>query len=63
MNTQQSLGQIAFEAYRQSVGGRTYDDKPIPAWAELSESIRLAWDTAANAVVLRWERDGYPRHG
>lgn len=59
----QSLGEVAFTAYRQSVGGVTYDGKPIPTWAELSTTIRLAWDVAAQAVVLRWEQEGHPRHG
>lgn len=45
-----SLGQIAFEAYCESVGGVTYDNKPIPQWAELSERIKAAWEAGANAV-------------
>lgn len=58
------LGEVAFAAYRASVGGVTYDGKPIPQWAELSPTIRLAWDVAANAVVLRWERGESPwRYG
>lgn len=58
------LGEVAFTAYRASVGGVTYDGKPIPQWAELSPPIRLAWDVAANAVVLRWERGESPwRYG
>lgn len=46
-----TLGQVAFEAYREKVGGQTYDGKPIPLWGELSERIRQAWEVAAGAVA------------
>ena len=47
-----SLGEAAFNAYRANVDGKTYDDKPIPAWAELSEHIRQAWEAAAKAAII-----------
>lgn len=46
-----SLGQIAFEAYSKAKQGKTYDDKPIPHWNDVSEDVRKAWDAAAQAVA------------
>ncbi len=55
------LGQIAFEAYVNAVGGQTYDGQPIPGWEDLSgdgDKTRAAWQHAANAVLTeadhRW---------
>lgn len=46
-----SLGQIAFEAYSKAMQHKTYDGKPIPHWAELSEAVRNGWEAAARAIV------------
>lgn len=46
-----SYGQIAFEAYNESKGGKTYDGKPIPPWGEVGDEVRKAWDAAADAVI------------
>lgn len=48
---QTKFGRLAFEEYRNAVGGETYDKKPIPQWDELPEHIRVAWIAAAFAVV------------
>lgn len=45
-----SLGQIAFEAYKDWVSGQTYDNKPIPAWDSLTPRIRDAWEAGAAAA-------------
>ncbi len=45
-----TLGQIAFEAYKESKDNVTYDNKPIPAWTELSADVQIAWEKAAYAV-------------
>lgn len=50
MNRKEIAGRLAFEAYSVSVGGKTHDDKPIPAWGDLTESVRTAWGAAASAV-------------
>lgn len=47
------LGRIAFEAYSKSVGGKTYDNKPIPAWDDLTDQVRAGWTTAAAEVAER----------
>lgn len=51
MNPEKTPGQINFEAYAASVGGRTYDNKPIPAWEALSSAVREAWEEGAKAVA------------
>ncbi len=43
-------GQIAFEAYNDSVGGVTWDGKPIPAWGEVTDKVRAGWTAAAKAA-------------
>ena len=43
-----TLGQIAFEAYNEKKGGKTYDGKPIPPWSEVGDEVRGAWEFAAS---------------
>lgn len=54
-------GQIAFDAYCESVNFVTYDNKPIPKWDSLSAQVKQAWEDAARAVeieVLLWNGQG-----
>lgn len=44
------LGRIAFEAYRDEVGGLSVTGTPIPDWEDLGDRIRLGWCAAAEAV-------------
>lgn len=50
-------GQIAFEAYNEAKGGKTYDGKPIPPWETLTDdtgrSVQRAWEIAAAVVEHR----------
>lgn len=46
-----SHGQIGFEAYTRSTGGKTYDGKTIPLWTSLPTSVSKAWEDAAGAIV------------
>ena len=52
-------GQVAFEAYNESKGGLTYDGKPIPPWASLTdatgEAVRRGWEVAAHAVLASYD--------
>jgi hypothetical protein len=52
-----TLGQIAFEAYNEAVGGKTWDGKPIPAWAEINEKVRNGWEQSALAVVREKQKE------
>lgn len=45
------LAKIAFDAYRVAVGGKTYDGKPIPEFAEVSASVQNGWIAAVNAIL------------
>ena len=48
-------GQIAFEAYNKSTGGKTFDGREIPTWDEVKESkphVCTAWEDAAMAVLI-----------
>lgn len=45
-----SPGQIAFEAYNISRGGKTHDGKPTPPWTELGEGVRGGWEAAGEAA-------------
>ena len=51
--TLKTLGRVAFEAYCVAVGGRTFDEKPIPGWNELHGDrlkVQGGWEAAAQAV-------------
>lgn len=48
---QKTMGQIAFEAYKEAVSGKAYDDTPIPEWDQVKPEIRLAWELAAQRVI------------
>ena len=43
-------GQVAWEAYAKAVGGKTFDDKPLPTWEELGDRQKDGWRAAAEAV-------------
>jgi len=44
-------GRVAYEAYGVVVGHRNYAGDPMPAWDDLPEVIRRAWQAAAAAVL------------
>jgi hypothetical protein len=47
-----SFGKIAYDAYCKSTGGKSLISGDIlPAFENLKQSIRDAWEAAANAVV------------
>lgn len=48
------LARVAFDAYGQSTGGKTWDGKPIPAFDEIrarTPHVALAWEAAATAIL------------
>ena len=46
-----SLGQIAYEAYREAVGNVDYRGQPLSDWDQLSsDKIRRGWEQAALVV-------------
>lgn len=47
-----SLGEIGYEAYRESSGGVSLiSGQPIPEFAKLPGSIKVAWEAAGAAVI------------
>lgn len=44
------LGQLGYEAYARFTGGKTFDGRDMPSWAQLPETIRDAWRAAADAI-------------
>jgi hypothetical protein len=49
-NTADTQGRVAYEAYGRSTGHRTHDDRPMPAWDDLGETVQRAWAASAAAV-------------
>lgn len=45
-----SVGQVAFEAYDKERGGLNHQGNPTPAWDDLPEGIRTAWQVAGEAA-------------
>ena len=48
------LGAVAYAAYAQSTGGRTFDGRDMPTWEQIAERtphVARAWEAAAAAVV------------
>lgn len=46
-------GRAAYGAYFATVGGRTHDDRAMPRWDKLTDTIRAAWTMAALAAIAR----------
>ena len=46
-----SLGHTAWLAYARTVGGKTFDGKPLPEWEALGEVQKEGWEAAARAAV------------
>jgi hypothetical protein len=52
--SEKTMGQVAFEAYRDAVKGQAYDGTPIPEWDSLDGDRLKAqggWEAAALAVI------------
>jgi hypothetical protein len=47
-----ALGPVAYRAYAESTGGKTYDGHDMPGWEQLPENIRQAWAASARAVAV-----------
>jgi hypothetical protein len=46
-----TLGEIAYTAYCEYVGWKSVNGSDLPKWKDQKESLKLAWNAAANAVV------------
>lgn len=45
------VGEIAYEAYRRSCGGKSVRGDELPDWENLPYSIRIHWEAAGHAVA------------
>lgn len=45
-----SIGRVAFEAYKETVEGITYDGKIIPDWDNPTDEVRQGWEAAGEAA-------------
>ena len=55
METTETPGRVAYDAYRDAAGGRSLvTGDPLPSFDELPAQIRAAWEVAAQAVKLRY---------
>lgn len=43
-------GELAYTAYRDHTGGKTWNGYEMPHWADLPAHVQAAWNTAAHAV-------------
>ena len=55
METPETAGRVAYDAYRDAAGGRSLvTGDPLPSFEQLPPQIRAAWEVAAQAVKLRY---------
>ena len=53
--TAETPGRVAYEAYRDTVGGVSLaTGDPLPDFEDLSAPIRAAWEVATQAVCRRY---------
>jgi hypothetical protein len=46
-----TLGQVAYEAYCESVNTLSFTGVALPKWEDSTDNIRKAWGVAAKAVA------------
>lgn len=64
--TGKTLGQIGYETYSESTGGKTFDGRPIPTWAEATAAkphVAKAWEDAASKIGLQACLNWFTRTG
>lgn len=54
-STGASIGEVAFEAYREIRGAVTHDGKDMPLWEQLNDDIKKAWDDAVSTAAKAQE--------
>lgn len=48
---QEENGKLAYEAYSESVGGKSVNGDDLPPWRHVAQYIQLAWSIAAQRVA------------
>lgn len=60
---EKTLGQIGYEAYAKSTGGKTFDGRDMPTWQEILDregetpKVTKAWEAAACKILIEAIRD------
>lgn len=52
------LAEVAFKAYNDQAGGKTWDGKDIPPFAEVGEKVQANWIAAVRHVCAAVGRAG-----
>lgn len=47
----EQLGRVAYSAYGSVTENKNYQGLPMPAWEDLTDTIRSAWMAAASAAI------------
>lgn len=55
-NTQDKLGEIAYNAYCSTRNWTSYRGEPLPHWTKVEEGIKKGWIEAATKVIEEHER-------
>lgn len=42
---------VAYDAYAEFTGGKTFDGRDMPTWEQLPDRIKNAWRAAVSAVL------------
>ncbi len=61
MQIGKTYGQIGYERYARSTGGKTWDGKPMPTWDQILERtphVARAWEDAAHEIIEEFKHDG-----
>ena len=59
-----TLGQVAYEAYRASTGGVSLvSGDRLPSWEDQAPEIQAAWEAGAQAAVAAYIERIEGRHG
>ena len=54
MKTFEQLAREGYEAYSKEAGGKTFDGKPLPTYAELGEERQACWVAATKQIVAAY---------
>lgn len=50
MTDEVNFGKIAWDAYAKAVGGKSFDDNPLPDWDHLGQKQQYGWGESISAV-------------
>jgi hypothetical protein len=51
---QKTWGQKAYEAYCQHQEWKSFSGDPLPAWLDARPDIKIAWEYAAESLLVEW---------